>query len=68
MQEYKKYIMSLFKGRTVHFECNCLLHLNVTGQIVDTELINNEVIFILIINGKRIKIGENTPGLKFEFV
>lgn len=61
--------MSLFKGKTVHFECNCLLHLDITGTVVDTELINNEIIFILIINNsKRIKIGENTPGLKIKFL
>ncbi len=60
--------MSLFKGKNVHFECECLLHLNISGTVVDTELINNEIIFILIINKKRIKIGENTPGLKIKFL
>lgn len=69
MVEYKEYIKEHFKGKAVHFKCDCLFGLDSKGVIVDTEMIGNEIIFILKTkNNKYIKIGENTPSLRIEFL
>ena len=69
MVAYKEYIKEHFKGKAVHFKCDCLFGLDSKGVIVDTEMIGNEIIFILKTkNNKYIKIGENTPSLRIEFL
>lgn len=69
MVDYKEYIKEHFKGKAVHFKCDCLLGLDARGVIVDTEMISSEIMFILKTkDNKYMKIGENTPGLKVEFL
>ena len=69
MVEYKEYIKSLFKGKAVHFKCDCLLGLDAKGTVVDFEKIGSEMIFIVKTkDNKYLKIGENTPGLRIEFI
>lgn len=69
MINYKEHIMSIFKGKAVHFKCDCLLGLDVRGVVVDTEMMGSEIIYILKTkDGKYIKVGENTPGLRIEFL
>lgn len=69
LQSYKEYIMNQFNGKAVHFKCDCLIGLDVKGTVVFSEIISNEIIYTIQTNqGKQIKIGENTPGLKVEFL
>ena len=69
MVEYKEYLKEHFRGKAVHFKCDCLLGLDSKGVIVDTEMIGSEIMFILKTKeNKYMKIGENTPGLKVEFL
>jgi len=69
MVEYKEYIKDLFKGKVVHFKCDCLLGLDARGVVVDVEKIGSELIYILKTKTDNyLKIGENTPGLKIEFL
>ena len=69
MVEYKEHIISIFKGKAVHFKCDCLLGLDAKGVVVDTEKMGSEIIYILKTkDGKYIKVGENTPGLRIEFL
>lgn len=66
---YKEYIMNQFNQKAVHFKCDCLIGLDVKGIVVDSEIISNEIIYtIQTRDGRQIKIGENTPGLKIEFI
>lgn len=69
MVEYKEYIKEHFKGKAVHFKCDCLFGLDDKGVVVDTESVGSEIIYILKTkDGKYIKVGENTPGLRIEFL
>lgn len=63
MIEFKHYIAQQLIGKKLHFKCDCLFPLNHIGVIKDYEIINNEVIYIVEVNGKIIKIGENHPNL-----
>lgn len=41
----------------------CLMDIDVTGIVVDYEVVSNEIIFSIDVNGKIIKLGENHPNL-----
>lgn len=66
--DYKEYIMKHFMGKTVAFACDCLLRSDVTGVIADAELVGSEIVFSVAADGKIMRIGENTPGLKIRFI
>jgi hypothetical protein len=66
MIEFKKYIAEQIIGKTLHFKCDCLFPLDHVGIIYDYEIKNNEIIFIVNVDGKPIKIGENHPNLYIE--
>lgn len=63
---FKQYIAKQLIGKRLHFKCDCLIPLDHMGVISDYEIINNEIVFIVVINGKPIKIGENHPNLMVE--
>ena len=63
MTPFKSYIAQQLIGRKLHFSCDCLMNINVYGIIKDFEISNNEIIFIVDVNGKYIKIGENHPNM-----
>lgn len=62
-ETFKDYIGESLKGHKLRFKCDCLVPLDVTGTIKDYEIISGEIIFIVDVNGKIIKIGENHPNL-----
>lgn len=64
MTGFKDYIAKEFVGRKLHFKCDCLFRLDHTGIIKGYEINNNEIIFIVDVEGKMIKIGENHPNLQ----
>lgn len=64
MISFKDYIAKEFIGRRVHFKCDCLFPLDHVGMIKDYEINNNEIVFIVDVGGKIIKIGENHPNLQ----
>lgn len=66
MIEFKKYIAEQMIGKRLHFKCDCLFPLDHDGIIYKYEINNNEIIFIVNIDGKPIKIGENHPNLYIE--
>lgn len=66
MVKFKDYIAKQLVGKKLRFKCECLMPLDHVGIISDYEIINNEIIFIVNINGKPIKIGENHPNLMVE--
>lgn len=66
--EFKKYIASYLIGHRLHFKCNCIMNLDFIGTIKDFEIVDNEIIYIIDINGKVIRIGENHPNLIVEEV
>lgn len=66
MDPIKKYMAAQFIGKRLHFKCECLIPIDSVGIIKDFEISNNEIIFIVDVSGKLIKIGENHPNLKAE--
>ena len=64
MVKFKDYIAKQIIGRKLHFKCDCLFPLDHTGTIKDYEIVNNEIIYIVDVGGKIIKIGENHPNLQ----
>ena len=63
MTNFKDYIAQQLIGKKIHFKCNCLFPLDHVGTIIDNEINQNEIIYIVEVNGKIIKIGENHPNL-----
>lgn len=66
MQTFKSYIADKLIGKRLHFKCDCLLGMDYVGIIQDYEFILNEMIFIVDVNGKIVRIGENHPNLYVE--
>ena len=64
MISFKDYIAKEFIGRRVHFKCDCLFPLDHVGMIKDYEINSNEIVFIVDVGGKIIKVGENHPNLQ----
>ena len=64
MVKFKDYIAKQLIGKKLHFKCDCLFPLDHTGTIKDYEIVNSEIIYIVDVGGKIIKIGENHPNLQ----
>ncbi len=63
---FKDYIAQSLKGHNLRFKCDCIVPLDVIGTIKDYEIVSGEIIFIVDVKGKIIKIGENHPNLYVE--
>lgn len=62
----KEYIAKLFIGKTFHFKCDCVIAIDVTGEVKDANTIGNEIV-LLVDNGERlIHIGLNSSSLVIE--
>ena len=66
MTPFKSYIANSLLGKRLHFKCDCLLGLDHVGIIKDFEMVTNEIVFIVDIDGKIVRIGENHPNLYVE--
>lgn len=66
MQQIKDFIARQLLYNKYHFKCNCLIPIDITGMVVDYEIVNNEIIWLVDFNGKIIKIGENHPNMMIE--
>lgn len=67
MVEYKKFVGDMLLNKDVHITCDCILSLNIIGKVITYNVEGAEIIYSILTNGKIIKVGENTPGLKIEF-
>lgn len=69
MTPIKSYIGQSLRGRHVHFKCNCIMNIDITGIVSGWEIVDNEVIWSVVTdNGKTIKIGENHPNMNIEIL
>lgn len=68
MEAFKQHIAKQFIGKRLKFKCDCIFPINHVGTIVDYELIKNEIIFMVDIDGKIVRLGENHPNLYVELV
>lgn len=50
-------------NKNVHFKCDCSFPIDITGRIVDYEIISNEIIFKVQYDSKIISIGLNHPRM-----
>lgn len=66
MTPIKDHIAKCFLGKTFRFTCNCIVNLDITGEVKDYEISKNEIILLILSNNKIIKIGLNTPSLFIE--
>ena len=66
MQTFNSYIAKSLIGKRLHFKCDCLLGLDHIGVIKDFEMISNEIVFIVDVDGRIVHIGENHPNLYVE--
>ena len=61
---FKDYIAKkLVSDKNLHIKCECIIPFDINGKIVDYEIVNNEIVFLVDVGGKIIKIGENHPKL-----
>ena len=68
MVRYKDYIASLFVGRRVHVTCDCIIGVDITGTVMSYTLYHDEILYKISTATRVVEIGENTKGLKFEFL
>jgi len=63
----KSYIANLLVGKRVHFQCNCVLKIDVIGSVKGWSLNQNEILWdVMTDEGRIIKIGENHPNMNIE--
>lgn len=64
MDPFKHYIAQNMIGKSLYFKCDCIVPLDITGRIIDYEIVDNEIMFVVDVPGHNpIKIGENHPNL-----
>jgi len=69
MKFIKTYIGEMLLNKRVHFYCNCIMNLDVTGKVTSWKVVSNEVIWeVTLDSGKVIKIGENHPNMSIEIL
>lgn len=68
MVDYKEYIKKQFIGKKIHFTSDCVIRMDVTGRVIDTEIVGSEILYIIDTGTQITKVGENTPKLKIEFL
>ena len=60
---FKNYIANQLLNTTLFFDCDCLFPIKTRGKIIDYEIVNNEIVCLVDVGDKQIKIGENHPNL-----
>ena len=68
MVPFLQYIGDSIKGKVVHFKCNCIVPLDITGKCTGYTILGNEVVFDVCVGTKTIKVGSNTPKLTIEIL
>lgn len=71
MTAYKKYIASQLEGKRVRFVCDCVIRIDITGEVVGHELSQHgEIVYKVFVpeSNRTVKIGENTHGLAIEIL
>lgn len=63
-ESLKDYLAKQMLGKRLHFHCDCIVSMDADGVVRDYELDHNEIIFIVDVGGKLIRIGENHPNMK----
>lgn len=66
-ETFKSFIAKQLIGKELHFTCDCLVPINIRGEIKDYEILNNEIVFIVDVKGRLVKLGENHPNLMVEY-
>lgn len=66
MMQFKEYIAKKFIGDQLRFRCDCIFSFDVVGKITDFEIVSNEIVFLVDVDGKIMRIGENHPNLTIE--
>lgn len=61
---FKDYIAQQLINKKLFFHCDCLFPIDATGIVRNYQVVNNEIVFEVDVEGKIVKIGENHPKLK----
>ena len=62
------YIGKHFVGKKIHFVCDCVINMDITGECITYNVKNNEIILIVKTEKHLIPIGLNTPNLKINIL
>lgn len=69
MTPIKSYMADCLVGKKLHFRCDCLLNIDLIGEVKGWSLSHGEIIWdVYTSNGKIIRIGENHPNMEIEEV
>lgn len=69
MTPIKSYLANTLVGKRVHFQCDCVLNIDVIGSIKGWSLNQGEILWEVVTDeGKMIKIGENHPNMNIEIL
>lgn len=66
MTPFYDYVAKQFVGKKIHFKCDCIVGLDVTGLCIGYETSKTEIVFIVDTGNRRIRVGSNTPKLQIE--
>lgn len=67
MKPIKNYIAEQFINKSFHFKCDCLIPIDVIGNVKEYKITGHEIVlYVMIENNKIIQIGLNTPSLQIE--
>lgn len=68
MVEYKKFVGDMLLNKDVHVTCDCILSFDLVGKVITYNIEGTEIIYSILNDGRVVNVGENTPGLKIEFL
>lgn len=68
MEPIKEFMAKKMVGEKLHFKCDCLFQFDQVGQVVDYMIEGDEIIFIVSVDDKIIKIGSNHPNMAVETI
>ena len=63
MEQFKTYVAKQLVGTSLRFKCDCVFPMDITGTIKDFEIVDGEIIFKVLTEGKIISIGINHPKM-----
>lgn len=66
--QVNEYIASTFLNKKLHFKCDCLFGIDVTGICEKYEINKNEIILYLASENRLVPIPLNTPKLYIEIL
>lgn len=68
LKPFKQYIAQQLINHTLRFKCDCLFPMDRTGIIKDYEIIDDEIVFKVLMGDRLISVGENHPNMQVDIL